>query len=86
MFASCDMPWLIELLQDRIDRALLQSDSKYIESFDITIGTEEQVDYDVINGLLGRILMQDTHFDGFKEIYLGEFGSGVEELNKGVLD
>jgi len=60
------VPWLIECIQSRIDKAI--HDSDYIESFNITLGGRKSNGYDVINGLIGRILMQDIHDDGFKEI------------------
>ena len=64
------MPWRNELLQNRIDRAIL--DSNFIESFNITIGVDhcKGADKEVMNQLLGRILIQDIHRDGFKEITL----------------
>ena len=34
----------------------------------------------MLNGLLGRILMQDIHDDGFKQITLSQF-SDEDELN-----
>ena len=55
----------MESMQSRIDKAM--HDSKFIESFNITLGLESN-GYDVINGLIGRILMQDIHRDGFKQI------------------
>ena len=39
-----------------------------------------------MNGLLGRILMQDIHHDGFKEITLSQFDYYVEEIDEGLLD
>ena len=133
------MPWFPELIQNRIDKALLrdgeeddseddddeqediddideegqddnesesendaeggdrevavkdekkpdQQLNQFIESFQIIIGKEACVDSDVINGLIGRILMQDTPFYGFKEIALCEFGQGIGELDLGVLN
>ena len=59
------IPWFMESMQSRIDKAM--HDSKFIESFNITLGLESN-GYDVINGLIGRILMQDIHRDGFKQI------------------
>ena len=59
------MRWLNELIQDRIDKVILNNE--FIESFNIDLGVN-YVDYDVINGLIGRILMQDIHPDGFKQI------------------
>ena len=79
-----DRPWRYALMQNRIDMALI--DSKYIESFGIEIGSHEEVPYDVINGLIGLLMMQDTHAGGFKSIRLLDFGEGVEELNQGLLD
>ena len=40
----------------------------------------------MINGLIGRILMQDIDNDGLYSFTLSEFGQGVGELNLGVLD
>ena len=57
------MRWLNELMQHRIDRATCGSE--FIESFNIDLG-KHRVDYDVINELLERIMMQDIHQDGFK--------------------
>ena len=57
------MRWLNELMQDRIDK--VTNDLELIESFEINLG-DHQVYYDVINGLLSRIMMQDIHPDGFK--------------------
>ena len=63
---ALSMPWLPELMQHCIDKVIL--DSELIESFDITIGKRAYVneDNEVINGLIGRILMQDIHQDGLK--------------------
>ena len=57
------MLWLTELFQNRIDKATLNSE--LIDSFEINLG-QHSVDYDVINGVIGRILMQDIHPEGFK--------------------
>ena len=57
------MRWLDELMQNRIDK--VTSGLKFIESFEIDLGGKD-VDYDVINGLLSRIMMQDIHPEGFK--------------------
>lgn len=57
------MLWLTELFQNRIDKATLNSE--LIDSFEINLGSHD-VDYDVINGVIGRILMQDIHPEGFK--------------------
>ena len=77
------MRWLNELMQDRIDKVI--PDKEFIESFSIDLGSHK-VDYDVINGLIGRILMQDIHPDGFKQIAFNGFWSGVDELTKDVID
>ena len=59
------MIWLIDHIQSRIDNAIHKSE--YVESFNITFGLEGNIDGpDVLNELLGRILMQDIHPDGFK--------------------
>ena len=71
------MRWLNELMQDRIDKVI--PDIEFIESFSIDLGSHK-VDYDVINGLIGRILMQDIHPDGFKQITFNGFWSGVDKL------
>ena len=63
------MPWLDEIMQMRIDNALI--DSQFIESFDISIGIHAAKFY--INELIGRILIQEIHPDGFKEITLSSF-------------
>ena len=42
--------------------------------------------YDAINGLIGRILMQDIHQDGFKQITFSQLDSNDEELEEGLLD
>ena len=39
----------------------------------------------MINGLIGRILMQDIHNAGFKQITLSRFGD-EDELDKCLLD
>ena len=57
------IPCLMEIIQSRIDRATL--DSHFVESFEI-YGV-----HSYFNWLLGRILMQDIHPDGFKYIYIG---------------
>ena len=57
------MLWLTELFQNRIDKATLNSE--LIDSFEFNLGSHD-VDYDVINGVIGRILMQDIHPEGFK--------------------
>ena len=57
------MRWLDELMQNRIDK--VTGGLKFIESFEINLGGKD-VDFDVINGLLSRIMMQDIHPDGFK--------------------
>ena len=57
------MLWLTELFQNRIDKATLNSE--LIDSFEINLGSHD-VDYDVINGVISRILMQDIHPEGFK--------------------
>ena len=71
------MRWLNELMQDRIDKVIL--DNEFIESFNINLGVH-YCDYDVINGLIGRILMQDIHPDGFKEIAFSHFFEAVDEM------
>ena len=43
------------------------------------------MNFDVINGTIGRILMQDTHLDGLKSITLNEFGSEVADLDVSLL-
>ena len=54
------MPFLVECIQNRIDKATL--DNHFVESFNITNTWRSSVD---INMLLGRILMQDIHPNGF---------------------
>ena len=67
------MRWLNELMQDRIDKA---TNSQFIQSIDIDLGGNV-VDFDVINGLISRILMQDIP-DGLKQITLNRFGRGFD--------
>ena len=40
----------------------------------------------MINGLIGRILMQDIHPDGFKQIAFKGFNYNIDEINKDLLD
>ena len=40
-----------------------------------------EIQSDVINGLIGRLLMQDIHPDGLDEITLSNFSKIVGELN-----
>ena len=67
-------------MQSRIDKAL---DNCVLDSFNITIGRLTSMRFgdrdfncssEVINGLLGRILMQDIHPDGLNEVKLSYFG------------
>ena len=58
------MPFLVECIQDRIDKATL--DSNFVESFNITNTWRSPVSPVDINFILGRILMQDIHPNGFK--------------------
>ena len=40
----------------------------------------------MINGLIFRLLMQDIHPDGFKQLVFNEFTNGVGEIDEGLLD
>ena len=44
------------------------------------------VQSDVINGLFGRLLMQDIHSEGFEEITLSCFSDYVGVINSELLD
>lgn len=63
-----EMPWIMQCMQSRIDKAM--QDDPFIDSFNISMGENGFASYDVINQLIGRILMQDIHVDGFKQITL----------------
>ena len=56
----------MQCMQSRIDRAM--QDAPFIDSFNITMGKTGFASYDVSNQLVGRILMQDIHNEGFKQI------------------
>lgn len=75
------MPWIVECMQSRIDRAM--QDCQFIDSFNITMHKFVFLKYDVSNQLVGRILMQDIHYEGFKQI---TFSYIKEELNTGLVD
>ena len=77
------MRWLNELMQNRIDKATCGLE--FIESFSINMGNRT-VDYDVINGLISRIMMQDIHPDGFKSITFSVFGYIADPIDKSVID
>ena len=70
-------------MQNRIDKATCGLE--FIESFSINMGNRT-VDYDVINGLISRIMMQDIHPDGFKSITFSVFGYISDPIDKSVID
>ena len=73
------MPWCSEEIQNRINN-VLQNDA--LKSFKIAPNSKgEEIESDVINGLIGRLLIQDIHPDGFDEITLSCFSDDVGELN-----
>ena len=51
-----------------------------MKSFKIALGYKAK-ESDVINGLIGRLLMQDIHYDGLDEITLSNFSDIVGELD-----
>ena len=54
-----------------------------MKSFNLTIGLYSGfVQSDVINGLIGRLLMQDIHLDGFEEITLSQFHYNMGNLDQ----
>ena len=54
-----------------------------MKSFNITIGLYSGiVRSDMINGLVGRLLMQDIHPDGFEEITLSQFHDDVGNFDQ----
>ena len=59
-----------------------------MKSFNITLGRFYQISSsDTINELLGRLLMQDIHPDGFEEIILSQFYKNViGKLDLGLVD
>ena len=86
------MPWRDDLMQSRIDKAL---DNYVMDSFNITIGRLTDMRFgdrdfrcssDVINGLLGRMLMQDIHPDGLNELKLSYFGEEFGDLDQDIID
>ena len=77
------MSWLIEDMQDRINRALT---FRVMKSFVINIGGGIAVSGDVINELINSMATQDIHPNGFQQITLSHFGDKVEELNETGLD
>ena len=53
-----------------------------MKSFSIALGSNGgEIQSDVINGLIGRLLKQDIHFDGLDEITFGSFKNNVGKLN-----
>ena len=78
------MIWSHAEMQSRIDNAL---GSELIESFNITLSMGCLTDY-CINELLSRILMQDIHPNGFREITLNQFAMTAvpDTLNEDLLD
>ena len=54
-----------------------------MKSFNIKINLYSGiVRSDMINGLIGRLLMQDIHPDGFEEITLSHFNDDVGNLDQ----
>ena len=51
-----------------------------MRSFNLALGYGKK-ESEVANGLLGRLLMQDIHYDGFDEITLSNFYDIVGELD-----
>ena len=75
------MIWFNDHMQGRIDNALI--DSQFVKAFNITFGRSGRTQgSDIVNELLGRILMQDIHPEGFKQITL----KGFEHANDNSLD
>ena len=52
-----------------------------MKSLSIKIDTYFEFRSDMINGLIGRLLMQDIHPDGLEEIALSKFDENVGDLN-----
>ena len=77
------MSWLIEDMQDRINRALT---FRVMKSFVIDIGGGVAVSGDIINELINSMVTQDIHPNGYHQVTLSHFGDKVEELNEGMLD
>ena len=77
--------WFIDHLQSRIDNAII--DCQLIDSFCIKFNNDRATQgCDVVNELLGRILMQDIHHNGFKQITFKGLGSVKNnELDEGLL-
>ena len=71
-------------IQSRIDNVI--QDSEFIDSFNITLGGNGLATEDVMNELIGRILMQEIHPKGFKNIALNTFGICEDRLNEELLD
>ena len=73
------MLWRSEVIQMRINNAL---QNEVMKSFNITPGSNcGEIQSDVINELLSRLLMQDIHPAGFDEITLSNFSVNVGELD-----
>ena len=72
-------------MQSRIDNVIL--DAEFIKSFNISFGRRGAYwnygycSYGVLNELIGRILMQDIHHEGFEQITLSAFLHFDDELN-----
>ena len=60
------MPCFVECIQSRIDKAT--HGSQLLESFNMSNVFNHE--YDLENMVLGRILMQDIHPEGFKQVTL----------------